>query len=52
MLHATTDGLFCAAGAFHVDPPGAVDLAGFTDREMFERAEYPRTLDLRRFAPR
>lgn len=27
MLHATTDGLFCAAGAFHVDPPGAVDLA-------------------------
>ena len=27
MLHATTDGLYCAAGAFHVDAAGPVDLA-------------------------
>ncbi len=30
MLHATAEGLFCAAGAFHVDPDGAVDLAILT----------------------
>ena len=27
MLHASTDGLFCAAGPFHIDPAGPVDLA-------------------------
>jgi uncharacterized protein (DUF2126 family)/transglutaminase-like putative cysteine protease len=32
--------------------PGAVDVPGHADRELFERPEYPRTLDLRRFVPR
>lgn len=30
MLLATTDGLFCPGGLFHIDPPGAADLAVIT----------------------